>query len=109
MAISHLTSGEPVSVAPYGHALADERTVALFKSKELEVIRLVLTAGKSFPLHKVSGEITLQCLEGTLQVTVDGLSQTLNARQLMFLAGGVPHSVVAQTDASALVTMVLHR
>ena len=40
--------------------------LALFKTEELEVIRLVLAAGKSLPPHKVPGEITIQCLEGRI-------------------------------------------
>lgn len=109
MAIAHLTSGEPLSVLPYGTSLSNERTVALFKSEELELIRLVLPAGKAFPSHKVAGEITIQCLEGELEITVEGVAQTLHANQLMFLAGGVTHDVLAVRDASALVTIVLHR
>ena len=109
MAISHLSSGEPISLMPFGKTVNGERSVALFKSEELEVIRLVLTAGKSFPSHSVPGEITLQCLEGSIEVTTDGDVQTLSANQLMFLAGGVDHGLLALTDASALLTIVLRR
>lgn len=109
MAISHPSSGEPVTVRPYGASLSGERTTALFKSDELEVIRLVLPAGKAFPAHTVAGEITLQCLEGQLEVTINGAAQRLNAHELMFLAGGVVHGVQAVSDASALLTIVLHR
>jgi quercetin dioxygenase-like cupin family protein len=107
MSIPHALSGQPVAVAPFGHALAEQRTVALFKSDQLEVIRLVLTAGKSMPTHKVAGEITIQCVEGTLDVGINGDSTRMQAGQLMFLLGEVPHSVTAHTHASALVTIVL--
>jgi quercetin dioxygenase-like cupin family protein len=43
----------------------------------LEVIRLVLLAGKVFPPHAVPGEITMQCIEGEVDVTVDGESHVL--------------------------------
>ena len=107
MAISHLNSGEPISLMPFGKTIDGERSVALFKSKQLEVIRLVLTAGKSFPSHSVPGEITLQCLEGSLEVTANGDVQTLNANQLMFLAGGIDHGLLALTDATVLLTIAL--
>lgn len=86
-----------------------EKTVALFKSSELEVMRLVLGTGKSFPPHKVAGEITIQCIEGRLDVTIDGASHVLEAGQLLFLAGGVVHGVTALLDSSALVTIALRR
>ena len=107
MSIPHARSGQPIAVAPFGATLAEQRTVALFKSDQLEVIRLVLAAGKSMPLHQLSGEITIQCIEGTLNVGVDGQTTLLQAGQLMFLLGAVPHSVTAQEHASALVTIVL--
>ncbi len=109
MSIPHALSGEPIAVTPFGPTLPEQRTVALFKSDQLEVIRLVLQRGKSMPLHKVSGEITIQCLEGSLDVQVNGASTLLQAGQLMFLLGEVPHSVTAHEDASALVTIVLSR
>ena len=109
MAISHLSSGEPISLMPFGKTVNGERSVALFKSEELEVIRLVLAAGKSFPSHSVPGEITIQCLEGSIEVTSDGDVQTLRSNHLMFLAGGVNHELLAVTDATALLTIVLPR
>lgn len=109
MAIPHIQSAQTVDVSPFASQLQGEKTVALFKSEELEVIRLVLRSGKSFPPHSVSGEVTIQCIEGRLDVTVNGESHVLAAGQLMFLIANLPHSVVALEDASALVTIVLHK
>lgn len=107
MAIEHAQPGQPVDVSPLGPRLAGEKTVALFKSAQLEVIRLVLQAGKSLPPHKVPGEITLHCLEGRLAVGAEGTRHVLAAGQLLYLRGGVVHDVAALDDASALVTIVL--
>lgn len=107
MAISHASSGEPIDVRPLGARLQGERTTALFKSEALEVIRLVLMAGKSFPPHRVQGEITIQCLEGQIEVTGEGTSQLLGAGQMLYLPGNALHGVFARVDASALVTIVL--
>jgi quercetin dioxygenase-like cupin family protein len=107
MAIPHTTPGETVDVTPLGPRLSNEKTRALFKSVDLEVIRLVLRAGKSLPSHKVPGELTIQCIEGALDVAVEGRSQVLRAGQLLYLAGGVSHAVRALEDASALVTIAL--
>jgi quercetin dioxygenase-like cupin family protein len=109
MAISHAVSGEPIDIQPLGAQLASTKTSALFKSEDLEVIRLVLLAGKSFPPHKVAGEITIQCIEGRIDVTAEGRSHVLAAGQLLFLAAGVVHDVAALENASALVTIALKK
>lgn len=107
MAIEHARPGQPVDVSPLGPRLAGEKTVALFKGAQLEVIRLVLRAGKALPPHKVDGEITIHCLEGRLAVGAGGSRQVLAAGQLLYLDGGALHDVQALEDASALVTIVL--
>jgi quercetin dioxygenase-like cupin family protein len=107
MALEHAESGEVMGVGPFGRDLPTKMTTALFKSRDLEVIRLVLLAGKSLPPHKVPGDITVQCTEGTVDVTADGRSHVLQAGQLLYLSGGVLHGVTALTDASALVTIAL--
>lgn len=109
MAIPHASSGQLIDVRPLGKRLSGEVSIALFKSEQIEVIRLVLPAGKSFPPHQVPGEITIHCIEGRIDVTVEGSSHVLEAGQMLFLAGGVPHGVDAIEDASALVTIVLCR
>ena len=108
MAIEHLQSGQIASVLPLGAALAGAGNVALFKSPELEVIRLVLPKGKTLPAHQVQGGITIQCLEGSLQVEAapHGLLQ-LQAGDLLYLAGGTPHALLALEDSSALLTLAL--
>ena len=107
MAIPHAASGQAIDVRPLGAALATERTAALVKTDTLEVFRMVLRAGRSAPPHKVPGELTLQCLEGRVELTVEGVPQTLAAGQLVFLAGGVLHGLTALEDASLLVTVLL--
>ena len=109
MSIPHAQAGQPVAVMPFAAALSGQKTVALFKSAQLEVMRLVLAAGKSMPLHKVAGETTIQCIEGAIDVQLNGGSTTLSAGHLLFLPSQVPHSLHAQQDSSALLTMVLCR
>lgn len=107
MSIPHAVSGQPVDVRPLGEALTGARSVALFKSDQLEVIRLVLPAGKAMPPHKVAGEITIQCIEGSIAVTGEGSRQVLRPGELLYLVGGALHGVAAVEDASALLTIVL--
>jgi quercetin dioxygenase-like cupin family protein len=107
MAIPHASSGQVVEVLSSDGRLPSDQSYAIFKSGQLEVMRLVLPAGKAFPPHRVTGEITVQCLSGRLEVNVDGTRQALRAGQLMFLEGGVQHGLVGIEDAVALVTIVL--
>lgn len=109
MAIQHATSGEPVSVLPPATAPGDRQTVALFKTHELEVMRVVLPKGKSMPAHKVAGDTTVQCLEGSLLFSSEGKDQTLAAGDMLYLTGGVVHSMTALEDACALVHIVLRK
>ena len=113
MALPHAAPAQPIDVAPLGAALSSTPSSALFKSEGLEVMLIVLPKGKSLPSHKVDGEITMHCLEGELELSVqrDGDEQrhTLRAGQLCYLEVGVVHAVTGVVDASALVTIVLKR
>ncbi len=109
MAIQHANSGEALDIRPLGAKLVESQTIALFKSKNLEVMRLVLPKGKGMPMHRVEGDITMHCIEGGIDVVVDGASKPLVAGQLMYLSGGVPHSLTAVVDASVLVTIAFCR
>lgn len=107
MAIPHALPGQVVDVLPLGARLAEHKTTALFKASNLEVMRLVLRAGKSLPPHKVAGEITIHCIEGTMLVSVEGVEHELKAGQLLYLEGNVVHGVQAVEGVSALVTLAL--
>ncbi|MCG7324826.1 MULTISPECIES: cupin domain-containing protein [Achromobacter] len=109
MALKHADPGQVIDLKPYGAALAQKQSVALFKSEDLEVMRLVLLAGKTMPSHDVEGEITLQCLEGSVEVSTGGATHVLDAGRLMYLPGRAPHSLFALENASVLVTVALKR
>lgn len=107
MALAHASPGQALDVRPLGPRLADAKTSALFKSEDLEILRLVLLAGRSFPQHKVPGEVTIHCLEGSLDIQLEARSVRLEAGTLLFLTRHTVHAVHAVTDASALVTICL--
>lgn len=107
MAIPHAQPGQVIDIRPLGASLHEARSTALFKTAELEVIRMVLPAGKMIPPHSVAGEISIQAIEGSIEVTCGDLVQVLEAGQLMFLSGGAMHSLKGMVNASALVTIVL--
>ncbi len=107
MAQPHAKSGEVVSVRPLGEGLAGARTTAVLKAEQLEVVRLVLHAGKGLREHQAPGEITVQCLEGDVEFRTPEAAHRLRAGDFIHLRCAEPHSLLALTDSSVLVTICL--
>jgi len=107
MAQAHVASGDIIDVRPLGADLLDRVTTAFIKSTQMELVRLVLPAGKGLPEHHVAGEITVQCIEGLIALTTPTLSHRLAPGQLVHLAAGEPHALLALADSTALLTICL--
>ena len=107
MAQPHARSGEVVRLAPLGEQLPSARTTAILKGRQLEVVRLVLAAGKSLREHRAPGEITVLGLEGELEFGLPGTVHVLAPGDFIHLVAGEPHWLKARTDASVLVTICL--
>ncbi|MFT3800538.1 MAG: hypothetical protein QM766_04900 [Burkholderiaceae bacterium] len=107
MALRHYGSGQPIDVGPLGEALAGHETAALFKATDLEVMRIVLPAGHVLRPHKAPADVTIQCIEGELEVSVDGQPRRLTAGHLLLVARQSMYGLVAVTAASALLTIAL--
>lgn len=98
--------GEVIDVRPLGAELATTKTYTLFQSDLIEVIRLVMAAGKSLSQHKVPSAITIHCLEGKIAFAALGRTQELAAGQMLFLEADEPHAVQCLEDSSFLLTLV---
>lgn len=107
MAIPHANPAEVIDVRPLGAALTATKTHTLLKTEHVEVVRLVMTAGKEIAEHKAPGEITVQCLEGKIAFTALGKTHELEAGQMLYLNTEEPHSVKCVVDASFLLTILL--
>ena len=107
MGIMHAKASEPISVSPLGSDLSAARTTALVKTDSLEVIRLIVPAGKEIASHRTKGEVTIQCLEGEVGITVNGVTEVLSPGQLLYLNKNELHAVRGIRDASLLVTILL--
>ena len=106
MSIQHAKPGEVIQLR-LGTGLCSSKTMTLAKTADLELIRLVLPAGKEIPTHKAPGQITVQCLEGRVAFTAEGKTEELTAGQLLYLAAGEPHAVKGIENSSLLVTLLL--
>ncbi len=109
MAIPHAKPGEVFDIRPLGPALSQTRTTTLVKTDSVEVLRLIVKAGTEIPPHSVVGEITVQCLEGSVDFRIGSDARILEAGQMLYLSGGEVHAVRGIVDASVLVTIVLQR
>lgn len=105
MALKHANAGERIDVRPFGETLPRQQTATLVKTNQLEIIRLVLPAGKEIPTHQVDGPIVVHCLEGAVEFTAGERPMRLEAGQLLHLEPTAPHAVKAIVNASILVTI----
>ncbi len=107
MAIEHARPNEVIDLSPFGSRLSEHKTHTLFKSEQIEVLRLVLPAGKVIAEHQAPGEITVHCLEGRVAFTAAGKTHELAAGQMLFLTTGEPHALASLEDATVLVTLAV--
>jgi quercetin dioxygenase-like cupin family protein len=89
---------------PIGAAIGTARSTTLLKSAGLELIRLVIPAGKRIPPHRAPCEITVQCLEGHVAFEHDGHAVDLRAGDLLHLCPQEIHALEGVVDSSVLVT-----
>ncbi len=95
----------------------DVRTLAHFREEQPDVqilsdigtARLVLfafKAGQQLQQHRASSQVLMQALRGRVIVTAGSNSVKLRAGMVLQVEANVPHTVVAQTDAVMLLTLV---
>lgn len=106
MALPHAKSGELIDIRPLGDKLIDAPSTALVRTDDFEVMRMILPAGKSVPQHHVSGELTIHCLEGMVELQAHDKTQALHAGDLVFLQSNVPHALYALENSAILVSML---
>lgn len=109
MAIEHAQPGTVVDVRPLGEKFGNQKTHTLAKTDDMELIRLVLRAGKEITTHTAPGQIMIHCLEGQVVFTTMGRELELEAGRLLYLNADEPHSVHAVEDSSLLLTILLPR
>jgi quercetin dioxygenase-like cupin family protein len=108
MALQHAQPLDVIDVGPLGPALRSAVSASLLKTPTLQLMRVVLPAGRELPEHHVAGAITVQCLEGEVVVTAPARRVSLRQGQLVMLSGGETHAVRSTIDSSLLVTVLLN-
>ena len=107
MALQHAVSGERIVLQRGDDDIAHFTSVALVKTEHMELMRLVVPKERPIPEHRVEGEVTVLCLEGELAIDAHGRTTTLKPSEMVYLAGGEPHTIRALKDAVALMTILM--
>jgi quercetin dioxygenase-like cupin family protein len=98
-----------IGIRPFGPALPHVASETLVRADHLEIFRLVLLAGKSLRGHDHPRIITIQCIEGRIELVVDGRTLAMHAGSMVYLSGGTPHELRAVEDSSLLITLLVRR
>ena len=109
MALSNSLPGALINIRPLGAQLAEAKTHALLTTASMELMRVVLQAGRGLPPHSVAGDITLLCIEGHVRLQAQAGDHERRAGDLVLLPGGDRHSLQAIEDSSLLVAVLLAR
>lgn len=89
---------------PLGEKIRSATSSMVMKSAGLELIRLVIPAGREIPPHRAAGEITVQCIEGHVAFEHDGRPLELRPGDLIYLCPQETHALRGIVDSSVLVT-----
>ncbi len=109
MALVHAQPLDVISVRPLAAALVQTKTHSLLKTRRVQLMRLVLSAGQTVPEHHVDGEMTLLCLEGRVLVKTPARPCRLAEGELVVLPAHEPYALEAEADSSLLATLLLHQ
>ena len=99
-------SGEPIELRTGTGPVATEEINTLVRTRQAEVLRLLVPRGSTLPTHQAEGEIILHCLKGCISLTISGRTQDLRAEQLLYIADAKPFSIHGIDDASILMMIV---
>lgn len=109
MALHHAEPGEVIDLARPPQDAPLDASRALFKTDDIEVIRRVLQPGQTVPAHEINGDLTLQCLQGTLLLHAYGREQPIPPGYLAYVEACEPYSLSADEDTVVLMTIVRTR
>jgi len=77
----------------------------LVKYDDLRVVLIALRARARMPGHQAEGRVSIQSLQGHIQVRAEGRTFDLRAGSLIALDRGVPHDVESVENSVLLLTI----
>lgn len=79
----------------------------LFRQPPVTQVLFAFSVGGELKEHRANGLVSILCLEGELEVGLEGETENLAALESLVLAPNVPHSVRAKGEAGMLLTVTL--
>ena len=107
MILSRLSKGEVVNLRTLRREMPADSSFALVKTSDMEVIRVVLSAGKKIPQHSVPGQLTVQCISGHALIDLDYAVRSIKEGDWLYLERNQAHALEAVVDSVLLVTILL--
>ena len=83
----------------------DRNAITVFKANGLRIVLIALRKGAEMIKHKADGLISIQVLEGKMQLKTDEQSVKLGTGQMLALHEGIPHSLLAEKKTIFLLTL----
>ena len=87
-----------------GVNIPNASTSTIASTDVFETIRVVIPAGKQLPPHQAADGVTLLCLEGIVNLTVNGVTQEFSEGQFTIMVTGDVHAIKAITNTTILLT-----
>ena len=85
--------------------VAGHRQIAVVRHGPVTIIQFVFDEGGLLKQHRADGVVTIHVLEGRLQVIADDEAREIGRDEIMALAPGVMHSVLALAPSDMLLTV----
>ncbi len=83
----------------------DRNAITVFKANGLRIVLIALRKGAEMIRYKADGLISIQVLEGKMQLTTDEQSVKVGAGQMLALHEDIPHSLLAKKETIFLLTL----
>jgi quercetin dioxygenase-like cupin family protein len=83
------------------------RQETLYRHSPMTVALFLFEPGAHMLPHAAEGVVTVHVLSGRIKMNAEGQAHTLNAGQILLLAPGVQHDVLAEEASQMLLTVCL--
>jgi quercetin dioxygenase-like cupin family protein len=84
-----------------------QRQQTLYRRGPVTVALFIFDQGAGLPQHVAQGVVTVHVLEGRLKMSAEGQTHNMAAGQILVMAPGVRHDVLAEEATRMLLTVCL--
>ena len=104
-----LTFDIPTLLAQLKHEdlwrIGKRNAMTLLKDHGLRVVLIVMHASSAIPSHQAESSLSVQAVEGRLQVRTDAAPVTLTKGHMLALRAGIRHEIEALEESALLLTL----